>query len=823
MRGFLPLVVLVMWLAVPSAARADEYGVDDVTPPTVEVTVDPAPNAAGWHDGPVTVSWRIADPESGVGFACPPSRLESDTAGTTVVCTATNGAGLATSASATIKIDTRRPTTSAAFDPPLNAAGWSRGPLTVTLDAADALSGTASISYAVDGARGRYAGPFQVAGEGGHRLTFNAVDRAGNVEHPKTIDVRIDSTPPAIGASADGQHGEGDWFVGPVTVGFTCQDEGSGVATCPTPVVVDADGAGRSVSATATDGAGNSATATMTMDVDRTPPTATGVVLDAKGGPLTPSNTGWYRVPVVVRFSCDDATSGVAACPADVSLAEGARQSASGLARDQAGNVTVGYVDGINVDLTRPTISAAATTRPNADGWYAADVTVHFECADDLSGVASCPEELVLRQEGANQRGGGQAVDAAGNVARAGIGGVKIDKTPPTVTARRAPAANAAGWVNANVVVSFSCADALSGVAACPEPVTVGTEGADQQVTGAAADRAGNKGTATLGGINVDRTPPVTTVALDGKQGAAGWFVGPVTATLVGADALSGVAETTYSLDGGASWLRYTAPVQVAADGRHELRFRSVDRAGNAEAAKTAAFKIDGTAPTIAPSRAPATNPAGWNNADVTVKFECGDNLSGVAACPAPVVVSRDGANQSASGTVRDGAGNAATATVGGINVDRAAPAVVYLGNAGRYTVDQTVAILCLATDGTSGVASDTCADANGPAYAFRLGQNTLAASATDRADNTTRAMAIFTVSVTPDSLCGLTRRFVAKEGVASSLCSKLNAAEKARAHGQTGALNGLVGAYKKALAVQTGRSITQENAGLLARLIGSL
>src|SRR5207245_2862979 len=42
------------------------------------------------------------------------------------------------------------------------------------------------------------------------------------------------------------------------------------------------------------------------------------------------------------------------------------------------------------IDKTAPTISGAATTSPNAAGWYdGGSVTVHFTCADALSGIAS--------------------------------------------------------------------------------------------------------------------------------------------------------------------------------------------------------------------------------------------------------------------------------------------------------------------------------------------------------------------------------------------------------------------------------------------------
>jgi hypothetical protein len=58
----------------------------------------------------------------------------------------------------------------------------------------------------------------------------------------------------------------------------------------------------------------------------------------------------------------------------------------------------------------------------------------------------------------------------------------------------------------------------------------------------------------------------------------------------------------------------------------------------------------------------------------VTIAFACSDALSGVATCPPPVTLAADGAGQTASGTAVDRAGNSATATVYGINIDTNPP-----------------------------------------------------------------------------------------------------------------------------------------------------
>jgi len=52
-----------------------------------------------------------------------------------------------------------------------------------------------------------------------------------------------------------------------------------------------------------------------------------------------------------------------------------------------------------------------------------------------------------------------------------------------------------------------------------------------------------------------------------------------------------GIEETQYQLDGGA-WQTYAAPFVVTGNGRHTVRFRSVDGTGNVERIKGANFTI---------------------------------------------------------------------------------------------------------------------------------------------------------------------------------------------------------------------------------------
>lgn len=175
----------------------------DTTPPVVRPVLSVAPNAAGWHNEPVVVSFVTTDDESAVTqlSGCDPVTLTAETAGTTLTCTATNAAGLVGSASAVIKIDVTAPSVACSASP---AYLWPQRrelvPVTVTVGTADALSGGGAFvltrATSTDGdvpgdIQDFVAGTPDVAGllrsdrRHGERgrtylLTYEALDLAGN-------------------------------------------------------------------------------------------------------------------------------------------------------------------------------------------------------------------------------------------------------------------------------------------------------------------------------------------------------------------------------------------------------------------------------------------------------------------------------------------------------------------------------------------------------------------------------------------------------------------------------------------------------------------
>ncbi|WP_258525500.1 carbohydrate binding domain-containing protein [Paenibacillus sp. YN15] len=110
--------------------------------------------------------------------------------------------------------------------------------------------------------------------------------------------------------------------------------------------------------------------------------------------------------------------------------------------------------------------------------------------------------------------------------------------------------------------------------------------------------------------LQVDGTPPVSGLSLAGEE-TGGIYAPGVTMELAADDAGSGVRETLYSTDGGSSWTVYGQPVVLTEEGDYVIGYYSVDRTGNREAVRQAAFHIrsSGSEPGPNPNPDPDPNP----------------------------------------------------------------------------------------------------------------------------------------------------------------------------------------------------------------------
>ena len=183
----------------PQGAGCDVGSVDtssDTTAPVITPNISGALGNNGWYRNPVTVTWSVTDPESGIAASsgCVATLLSADTPGVTLTCSATNGAGLSNSVSATIKIDQTAPSLTFTRTPPPNGAGWNNTDVTVAFSCTDAMSGVAMLS------------PVSVTllGEGSNQSTSSVCrDNAGQPATLVVGGINIDKTKPlTTGATA---------------------------------------------------------------------------------------------------------------------------------------------------------------------------------------------------------------------------------------------------------------------------------------------------------------------------------------------------------------------------------------------------------------------------------------------------------------------------------------------------------------------------------------------------------------------------------------------------------------------------------------------
>ncbi len=423
---------------------------------------------------------------------------------------------------------------------------------------------------------------------------------------------------------------------------------------------------------------------------DITPPVITYAVSGTLG------DNGWFVDDVTVDWTITDPESAFsidAGC-LDVTLdVDTLPTTLYCTATSEGGQST----DSITVkrDAGKPGIAGSRAPSANAAGWNNTDVTASFTCSDTISGIASCSPDQPVTAEGTGLSATGTAVDNAGNSQDGTINGINIDRSAPVITPSRVPAANAAGWNNAAVTVSYECSDTLSGVESCSTPETLSSEGAAQSATGTATDQADNSASATLGGISIDFGLPTITGSAAPAPNVHGWNNTPVTVSFDCADGLSGI-ETC------------TVPETLSSEGAGQsVNGTAVDQAGNGRSGAVAGIDIDRTAPAVTVTGVAqdglyelgSAPPAGCSTSDA---------LSGVET---PAVLSVTGGSSSGLGRF--------TATCSGA-ADQAGNNAVTVG------VEFMVSLRCagrLATIlGTDG--NDTLVGSAGPDVIHGLGGN---------------------------------------------------------------------------------------------------
>lgn len=489
--------------------------------------------------------------------------------------------GYSNAVSTTLYLDTTLPKSSAAITTQPAASGWYTTSVNIQFTAADQPEDPLYPPFVYTSLDGGVWTPWaqlDVADEGSHILRYQARDKVNNIEPAKTITLSIDMTPPTFFLAAGRLPNASGWYTASVPYTLTVSDS---VSDQPKSYYRLDDGEWQ---------------------------TGTGFTLAADG---------IYRVEAY--------------------------------GEDLAGNRSATVTEEVRLDAAAPVTDWAKEGAPGDNGWYVSDVTVLLLPTENVSGVASTRYRInetewktgwqFLIADDGIYNVSYASVDNAGNAELPITRSLKIDTVAPAapMVMQVVPSA----WTNVNAFdVTWTNPGDLSGVAGAyyklgeaptgPRdgiPIT-GTNRIDDLAAPADGvhrlylwlrDGAGNTDhtTAPVQGpfLRYDGTPPATTIDVDGNLGSNGWYRSPVNATLAATDGTSGVSALRYRVGGGEWKLAPSGSVSLsyAEAGVYNLEYYAEDVAGNKEAVKTRAVKVDYTAPvpsqvSVLPEKGSATN-----------------------------------------------------------------------------------------------------------------------------------------------------------------------------------------------------------------------
>ncbi len=400
-----------------------------------------------------------------------------------------------------------------------------------------------------------------------------------------------------------------------------------------------------------------------------------------------------------------------------------------------------------------PVITSLTTPLPNSNGWNHANASVSFTCSDSMVGIASCTSPSQIAMEGPNQIISGTATNRAGFSAVTSVT-VNIDKTPPSIKGSASPQPNAAGWNNSNVSVSFTCSDALSGVASCTPVTTVTTEGKNLTIGGTAVDKAGNVAITSIA-VSVDKTPPMVAIQSPPNGSTIDLSTPSISVAGTVSDALSGVASL--KCNGAAATISgssFSCPVSLV-QGTNSISIQATDIAGNVGTSNLAltyapAPQITITSPAnlSVTNLTPVTANGTVSDPTATVKINgiSVPQSGGGFSIPVPLV---EGLNI-LTAVATNATGVSSTATVQ-VTLDTTPPHITIASPANGSTVtDASVTVTGIANDVVVGTvnALDVQVTVNGIAaqvanrsysaanVPLSLGSNTIQAQGVDRAGN---------------------------------------------------------------------------------------
>ena len=520
-------------------------------------------------------------------------------------------------------------------------AGWCRGTATLNLSGNEPLAPSYSLTF-FEGSLGNLCDAPSCTWtfpEGNTIFNYWVHSTFGDTSTMASASMLVDSIAPTLTLTIPPPDGANGWFIsGHVNASTSATDATSSVSGSPSingggaSFTATTDGI-YNLTATVSDVAGNTASSNGTIRLDTTPPS-----LSVEGNPTSPDGSNnWYVSPVILTGTASDATSGVAGMHYQVdggswqngsSLSEGVDGTHTIVFRtmDNAGNTATSVPMTVSIDRTAPIPDASLSplSPDGANGWYVSPVTLTASSSDATSGLASQGVSLdgttwtpnVTVSSDGTTMVQVYAKDNAGNTASS-TKTIRLDTTPPTASILLPLSDGNNGWHVTPVTVTAGGTDVTSGVESLlvsldgntwAPSLTLSADGV-YTVQARATDNAGNA-TIVSQTIPIDRTPPdISPPVLTGTTGLAGWYTSSVGLSVSATDAMSGVASTQYSVDGG-TW-QTTAPTLL--DGVHIVQIRVTDNAGNSSST-SASVNLDATPPVstfISPAEGSTTRVSG--------------------------------------------------------------------------------------------------------------------------------------------------------------------------------------------------------------------
>lgn len=548
----------------------------------------PAANASGWNNTPVDIPFTGSEGLGGVASSMPDNPLQFTLEGanqTQQVTLTGNTGNTATFTSPAVNIDMTSPVTAASLSGTAGDNEWYSGAVQVSLAASDALSGVANTFYSVDGGTSlRYLSPFTISNDGTHTISYWSTDAAGNTEVQQSTTVKIDVSAPSTQASVSSTSSADGWYQDPAQVSLSASDSSSGVAN-----------------------------SYYTID----------------GGA-----TQTYSTPF--------------------SVSGGGSHVINYWSVDSVGNVETQRSLTVNIDAGAPATQISAGGMQGSNGWYISPtVQVSLTPSDNQSGVANTYYSV---NGGAAQTYTGSftvsgnaqhqvsywSVDRVGNTEAARSFVVKIDNIGPTMQSSVSGTPGNSVYFRSAIQMSLTASDNASGSGVANSyyridggptqsytvPFTVSGDGT-HPVEFWSIDAAGNNNYSYTVMIRIDATAPVTQATATGTTGDNGWYRGPVQLSLAASDNLSGMANSYYTVNGGAPQL-YPAPFSISAAGIHTVNFWSMDKANNTETQRSIILKIDSGSPLITAAASPSTASKRSTPISVTIYGRITDTPSGV-------------------------------------------------------------------------------------------------------------------------------------------------------------------------------------------------